>query len=131
MISTGFALFGTVNMQPKLRLLTTTRKDIEMVEQLLSPLHPGEVLLEEFMKPLGICANQLAIYMNVPANRITAILHGHRGITANTALRLGRVFNTSAELWMGLQDDYDLETARDMLGDKIDLEVKPFMSANV
>jgi addiction module HigA family antidote len=100
-----------------------------MVEQLLSPLHPGEVLYEEFMKPLQISANQLAIHMNVPTNRITAILHGHRGITANTALRLGRVFNTSAELWMGLQEDYDLEMARDLLGNKIELEVKPLASA--
>jgi addiction module HigA family antidote len=100
-----------------------------MSEQLLSPLHPGEVLLEEFMKPLGMSANQLAVRMAVPTNRITAILHWQRGITADTALRLGRVFNTSAELWMGLQEDYNLETTRDLLGDKIELEVKPL--ANV
>jgi antitoxin HigA-1 len=96
-----------------------------MSEKMFPPLHPGEVLLEEFMKPLGLSANQLALRMSVPANRITAILHGQRGITADTALRLGRVFNTSAELWMGLQEDYDLETARDLLGNRLDLEVKP------
>jgi len=101
-----------------------------MVEILFHPLHPGEVLLEEFMKPLGMNANQLAGRMNVPANRITAILHGHRGISADTALRLGRVFNTSAELWMGFQEDFDLETARDLLGNRIDLEVKPAVSVN-
>jgi antitoxin HigA-1 len=96
-----------------------------MEKKKLSPLHPGEVLLEEFMKPMRMSANQLALRMNVPTNRITAILHGQRGITADTALRLGKVFNTSAELWMGLQEDYDLETARDLLGDRLDLEVKP------
>lgn len=98
-----------------------------MVDKLLSPLHPGEVLLEEFIKPLGISANQLAIRMGVPANRVTAILHRQRGISADTALRLARVFNTSAELWLGLQEDYDLETARDLLGNRLDLEVKPLV----
>ena len=118
-------------MLPRLRLPITTGKDDEMVEKLLAPLNPGEVLLEEFMKPLGISANQLALRMNVPPNRITAILHGQRGVTADTALRLGRVFNTSAELWMGLQEDYDLETARDLVGKKIDLEVKPLARVNI
>lgn len=101
-----------------------------MAEILFHPLLPGEVLLEEFMKPLGMNANHLAVRMNVPANRITAILHEHRGISAETALRLGRVFNTSAELGMGLQDDFDLETARDLLGNRINLEVKPAVSVN-
>jgi len=76
----------------------------------LAPVHPGEVLAEDFMAPVGLTANQLALSLRIPANRITAIIAGKRGITADTALRLARYFGTSAEVWMGLQADYDLQT---------------------
>jgi antitoxin HigA-1 len=78
----------------------------------LPPLTPGEVLLEEFMRPLGLTARSLAAELRVPGNRISAIVNGSRGITAETALLLGRRFGTSAELWMNLQTAHDLAVAR-------------------
>jgi addiction module HigA family antidote len=78
----------------------------------LPPLTPGEVLLEEFMRPLGLTARSLAAELGVPGNRISAIVNGSRGITAETALLLGRRFGTSAELWMNLQTAHDLAVAR-------------------
>jgi addiction module HigA family antidote len=77
----------------------------------LKPLHPGEVLREDFLKPLGITAYRLAKDIDVPVNRITGIVNEERGITADTALRLGAYFGTSAKVWAGLQSDYDLELA--------------------
>lgn len=78
----------------------------------LANIHPGEVLLEEFMQPLGISQNRLARAMCVPPRRINEIVHGQRAITADTALRLAHVLGTSAQFWLGLQADYDLEQAR-------------------
>ena len=78
----------------------------------LPNIHPGEVLLEEFLKPLGISQNKLARAMGVPPRRINEIVHGKRSITADTALRLARALGTSEQFWMGLQADYDLEEAR-------------------
>lgn len=78
----------------------------------LPNIHPGEVLLEEFLKPLGISQNRLARAMGVPPRRINEIVHGQRAITADTALRLARALGTSEQFWMGLQSDYDLEAAR-------------------
>ena len=78
----------------------------------LPNIHPGEVLLEEFLKPLGISQNKLARAMGVPPRRINEIVHGKRAITADTALRLARALGTSEQFWMGLQADYDLEEAR-------------------
>ena len=80
----------------------------------LPNIHPGEVLLEEFLKPLGISQNKLARAMGVPPRRINEIVHGKRAITADTALRLARALSTSEQFWMGLQADYDLEKARRM-----------------
>jgi len=77
----------------------------------LDPIPPGEVLAEEFMKPMGISQNRLARDIDVPPARINDIVHGRRGITADTALRLGAYFGTSAELWLGLQQEYDLRLA--------------------
>lgn len=83
--------------------------------KLLPPIPPGEILLEDFMKPLGISINALARDIHVPPNRISEIVNAKRGITADTALRLSKYFSTTAELWLGLQSDYDLRTAmRDM-----------------
>ena len=79
----------------------------------LSPVHPGEVLLEEFLKPMGISQNHLAMEIRVPARRINEIVLGKRRITADTALRLAQYFGTSAKFWLGLQMDYDLDVAAD------------------
>ena len=79
----------------------------------LPPIHPGEILLEEFLKPPGMSMNRLADELHVPVNRITQIVEARRSITGETALRLARYFGTSPELWLGLQKDYDLQVARD------------------
>ncbi len=78
----------------------------------LEPIPPGEILIEEFMKPLGVSQNRLARDIDIPVSRVSDIVHGMRGITADTALRLGEYFGTSAEMWMRLQADYDLRVAR-------------------
>ncbi len=88
-----------------------------------APVHPGEVLAEDFMAPAGLTANQLALSLRVPANRISAISAGKRGVTADTALRLARYFGTGAEVWMGLQADYDLQIERDLHGAEINRAV--------
>ncbi|MBI3208219.1 MAG: HigA family addiction module antidote protein [Candidatus Solibacter usitatus] len=85
----------------------------------LDPIHPGEILREDFMKPLGISINQLARDLDVPPNRIGAIVNGTRSITADTALRLGAYFHVSAETWLGLQTDYDLRLLRQRHGEQI------------
>src|SRR5258708_14701301 len=81
-------------------------------EQLLPPVHPGEILREDFMKPLGLSVNKLALELHVPATRIGEIVHERRRITAETALRLARYFKTNAEFWLNLQNFYDLECER-------------------
>jgi addiction module HigA family antidote len=85
----------------------------------LDPIHPGEILLEDFMKPLRISINRLARDLDVPPNRISAIVNGSRAITADTALRLGTYFHVSPETWLGLQIDYDLRLTRQRDGDRI------------
>jgi addiction module HigA family antidote len=95
----------------------------------IPPVHPGEILSEEFLKPLGLSMNQLALALRVPANRINAIVAGERGITADTALRLGRYFGTSAQFWINLQARFDLESTKDKLAAKIDREVQPRVRA--
>ena len=92
----------------------------------LAPVHPGEILLEEFMKPLGLSQNRLGRDLGVPPRRINEIVHGKRSVTADTALRLSRYFGTSAEFWLGLQAYYDLDAASDRLADRIVREVKVF-----
>ena len=87
--------------------------------------HPGEVLSEEFLKPLGISVNALALALRVPATRIGAIAKGQRAVTADTALRLARFFGTSAEFWIGLQSTHDLTKARMESGPAIDRDVRP------
>ena len=85
----------------------------------LDPIHPGEILSEEFMKPLGISINRLARDLDVPPNRIHGIVHGARAITADTALRLGAYFGVAPETWLNLQTEYDLRLARGTIGEKI------------
>ncbi|MBK8163550.1 MAG: HigA family addiction module antidote protein [Gammaproteobacteria bacterium] len=95
-------------------------------KKLLDPIHPGEVLREEFMKPLDISINRLARDIVVPPGRISAIVNGSRAITADTALRLGRYFSVSPETWMGLQADYDLRVAQRTVGAEVERRVHPY-----
>jgi addiction module HigA family antidote len=92
----------------------------------LKPLHPGEVLLEEFLKPMAISQNRLALDIGVPPRRINEIVLEKRRITADTALRLGRYFGMSPQFWLGLQMDYDLDTEEDNLGGRLEREVKEY-----
>jgi addiction module HigA family antidote len=97
-----------------------------MRKKMLAPIHPGEILMEEFLKPLGISQYKLAKDINVPARRINEIVHGNRSISADTALRLSRYFNLSERFWLNLQARYDLEVEKDKLNDRIATEVKVF-----
>ncbi|MGO8872158.1 MAG: HigA family addiction module antitoxin [Acidimicrobiales bacterium] len=92
------------------------------------PIHPGEVLMEEFLEPLGVTQHRLAVAIGVPPRRINEIVHGKRRITADTALRMARYFGTSERFWMNLQGRYDLEVERDRLVDTLD-EIQPLKSA--
>ncbi len=89
----------------------------------LHPVHPGEVLLEEFLEPLGISQYRLAKSIGVPPRRINEIVHGARAVTADTVLRLARFFGTTERFWLNLQAQYDLELARDRLGERLEREV--------
>ncbi|MGD0695608.1 MAG: HigA family addiction module antitoxin [Terriglobia bacterium] len=91
----------------------------------LKPVHPGEILREEFMKPLGLSMNKLALDLRVPVTRIAEIVHERRAITTDTALRLGRYFKTTPVFWMNLQVRYDLEVAEDEQAGKIARDVQP------
>ena len=95
----------------------------------LHPVHPGEVLLEEFLKPMGISQNRLALNIGVSARRINEIVLGKRTVTADTALRLARFFGTSAEFWLGLQAQYDLDVTAEKLGERLEREVKTLANA--
>jgi addiction module HigA family antidote len=95
----------------------------------LLPVHPGEVLLEEFLKPTGLSQNRLALDVGVPSRRINEIVLGKRGISADTALRLARYFGTSPQFWLGLQADYDLDVAEESLGERLEREVRPRVAA--
>lgn len=90
-----------------------------------APTHPGEVLREDFLKPLGMSQYALAKAIDVPQIRISEIVNGKRAITPDTALRLARYFSTSAEFWIGMQATYDLEIARDRVGAEIDVKIRP------
>jgi len=98
-----------------------------MSEKKLAPVHPGEILQEEFLKPMGLSQNQVALAMGVPARRINEIVLGRRRVTADTALRLGRYFGVSPQFWLGLQVDYDLDVAEDELSERLDQEVRPLV----
>ena len=97
-----------------------------MSKKTIPPIHPGEILLEEFLKPMGLSQNRMAMDIHVPARRINEIVHGKRRITADTALRLSRFFGNSPQFWLGLQMDYDLDVAEDSLKDRLDREVHPY-----
>lgn len=101
-----------------------------MAKQKMAPIHPGEVLQEEFLKPLGISQHRLALDIGVDPRRINEITLGKRSLTANTALRLARYFATSPEFWIGLQAQYDLDVEEDELGDRLEREVKVYAKAH-
>ena len=97
-----------------------------MADKLL-PVHPGEVLLEEFIKPMNLSQNRIAIDIGVDARRINEIVLGKRAVTADTALRLARYFGNSPQFWLGLQNQYDLDVTEDYLGKRLEREVRPLL----
>ena len=99
-----------------------------MAKKLMEPIHPGEILMEEFLEPLGISQYRLAKDINVPPRRINEIVHGKRSITADTALRLARFFGTTERFWLNLQVRYDLEVEKDRLSDVLDRDVSVFQA---
>lgn len=104
---------------------TTTKKlKNPMIEEKMAPVHPGEILKEDFMVPMGISQYLLAKSIGVDPRRINGLVHGKRAITADTALRLGRYFGVEPEFWMNLQTHYDLEVQSDRLAGKLEQEVK-------
>jgi addiction module HigA family antidote len=114
-----------------LRLLTSAGFTEYMGKKELEPVHPGEVMLEEFLRPMGLSQNRLALDIGVPPRRINEIVLGKRSITADTALRLARYFGNSPQFWLGLQRDYDLDVAAEPLGERIKREVKASAMARV
>jgi len=112
-------------MPARSKSLTITKRPGSRYRRERPPIHPGEMLREEFLLPLGLSANALAIAIGVPATRVGEIVNERRGISADTALRLGRYFHMTAEFWMGLQSDYDLELARFEHAAAIEEAVKP------
>ena len=100
-----------------------------MADDMLDPVHPGEVLLEEFLKPMGLSQNRLALDIGVPARRINEIVLGKRRVTADTALRLARYFDMSPQFWLGLQMDYDLDVTAETMGSRLEREVRPHAHA--
>ena len=100
-----------------------------MTQKMLDPIHPGEILLEEFLNPLNLSQYRVAKEINVPARRINEIVHGKRSISANTALRLSRFFGTSERFWLNLQLRYDLEVEKEKLADVLERDVSEFQPA--
>ena len=109
----------------KSRITTNSPSRISDRMSKMAPIHPGEMLREEFMEPMGLSSNALAMAIQVPATRISEIVNKRRGISGDTALRLGRYFRMTAEFWMNLQSHYELEIARVELGRKRELSIKP------
>lgn len=97
-----------------------------MPSKKMPPVHPGEILQEEFLKPMNLSQNRMALDIRVPARRINEIVHGKRRITADTALRLAKYFKMSPQFWLGLQMDYDLDIAEDQLADRLDNEIQEY-----
>lgn len=95
-----------------------------MKNEKLPPIHPGEILIEEFLKPMGLSQYRLAKDINVPPRRINEIVHGKRSISADTALRLGRFFGMAPQFWLNLQTRFDLEVTEDLLADRLEKEVQ-------
>ncbi len=118
----AFVLVGMMALPEMSKSLIITKDEYMMKK--LEPITPGEVLLEEFLKPMGITQSQFAKDLKVPANRISQIIHGKREITADTALRLGKYFGIEPEFWLNLQSHYSMKIAINSFGDEIDKEVQ-------
>jgi addiction module HigA family antidote len=125
MIDGEFVFYGKTKMHWTWKSRILIRRKF-LSKKKMSPLHPGEILMEEFLKPMGLSQNRLAIDIRVPARRINEIVQGKRRITADTALRLAKYFNMSAKFWLGLQTDYDLDVAEDKLADRLDKEIQVY-----
>ncbi len=100
-----------------------------MKKRKIVPIHPGEILLEEFLKPMNLSQNRLALDIRVPPRRINEIVLGKRSITPDTALRLAKYFTMSPQFWLGLQMDYDLDIAEDLLAGRLEKEVREYQKA--
>jgi addiction module HigA family antidote len=100
-----------------------------MKKNIIPPIHPGEILLEEFLDPMGISQYRLAKDINVPAVRINDIILGKRGISADTALRLAKFFGMSIEFWTGIQSEYEVAMAKNRIEDRLDQEIRPYKAA--
>ena len=127
-MSNGASAFhgaGETHLKSKSRITT---EDSATGSADLEPIHPGEILEEEYMRPLGLSANELARRIDVPVTRISEIVRGNRGITADTALRLARLLGTSSELWLGLQSEFDLRVARRNLPSALLHRITPLSS---
>jgi len=111
-----------------LKLLITIKENKDM-NKIIPPVHPGEILFREFLEPMGISQNRLALAIRVPARRINEIVLKKRRITPDTALRLAKYFQMSPQFWLGLQMDYDLDVADDLLAEKIEKEVIAYQKA--
>ncbi len=109
---------------------TTSDLEVTMATRKLAPIHPGEVLMADFLEPLELSQYRLAQDISVPPRRINEIVHGKRAITADTALRLARFFGTSERFWLNLQARYDIETQRDALGERLEREVAVLAEAS-
>lgn len=119
---------GETEMHITSRLLTIIKED-HMTKKKLEPIHPGEILMEEFLKPMGISQYKLAKDISVPARRINEIVQGKRAVTPDTALRLSRYFGLSERFWINLQARYDLEIEKDRLSTRLDKEVHVYAAA--
>ena len=126
MISGGYVSAGS-QAHTKLKLWIIIK--IVMKDKLLANITPGEILEEDFLKPMGLSQYRLAKDINVPARRINEIVNGERAITADTALRLGRYFKMSAQFWLNLQSHYDLEMVEERIGRRLNREVKEMVPA--
>src|SRR5688572_30776394 len=113
--------------EPSTSRSSTTTEEVPSMTN-ISPIHPGEVLMEEFLESLGVSQNGLAVAIGVPPRRINEIVHGKRRISADTALRLARYFGTTDRFWLNLQSRYDLEVERDRIGPVL-AEIRPLRSA--
>ena len=100
-----------------------------MPAEKMDPVHPGEILLEEFLKPMNLSQNRMALDIRVPARRINEIVHGKRRVTADTALRIAKYFDMAPQFWLGLQMDYDLDMAEEQLAGRLDKEVQTYQKS--
>jgi addiction module HigA family antidote len=129
-INGEFVFGGSKPMRLTSGLWTITRgTDMPKKTKTTHPIHPGETLREDFLKPLGLTANRLAIELRVPVTRVNDIVRGKRAITADTALRLARFFRTTPQFWMNLQANYELELAEDARGAEISERIRPHRAA--